>query len=62
MRAAFSLTTWVASKVAVPSTAIDLDPKVPIPMGLVSVSPWKTRMSSKGMPRPSDTIWAQVVW
>ncbi len=51
-----------ASAIAEPAIWTDRDPPVVEPDGMTSVSPWNTSMESRGTPRRSATIIAQVVW
>ncbi len=61
MRRALSWTMFAARRMAEPPTARLRLPPVPLPMGVFSVSPWRTTILSKSTPRWSAMIWANVV-
>ena len=61
MRRALSCTLSAAPMIAEPPTARPRLPPVPLPIGVFSVSPWRTTILSKSTPRWSATIWANVV-
>ena len=56
-------TSSVACRTTLPASCSDLDPPVPPPRGTVAVSDCTNPMSSRAMPRVSDTIMANdVAW
>ena len=56
-----STTASAASRPATPPICVDLEPKVPVPFGTSSVSPWWTMTRSTGSPSRSAAIIANVV-
>src|SRR5206468_1134485 len=61
MRRALACTFSAAPRMAEPPTTRLREPPVPLPIGVLSVSPWRTTILSKGTPRWSAMIWANVV-